>query len=67
MKRLGKIEPEIKCQAALYVYRDASTNYSTLTNSIMKDSKENGTDILLYTRVTKIKKENRQMDSNTKR
>ena len=57
-KELEKIEPEIKCQAALYVYRDASTNYSTLTNSIMKDSKENGTNFLLDTKVTKIKKEN---------
>ncbi|MDH3395687.1 MAG: FAD-dependent oxidoreductase [Nitrosopumilus sp.] len=55
---LEKIEPEIKCQAALYVYRDASTNYSTLTNSLMKDSKENGTNFLLDTKVTKIKKEN---------
>ncbi|MDH3794714.1 MAG: FAD-dependent oxidoreductase [Nitrosopumilus sp.] len=55
---LEKIEPEIKCQAAIYVYRDASTNYSTLTNSLMKDSKENGTNFLLDTKVTKIKKEN---------
>ena len=57
-EELEKIEPEIKCQAALYVYRDASTDYSTLTNSIMKDSKENGTNFLLDTKVTKIKKEN---------
>ena len=57
-EELEKIEPEIKCQAALYVYRDASTNYSTLTDSIMKDSKENGTNFLLNTKVTKIKKEN---------
>jgi len=57
-EELEKIEPEIKCQAALYVYRDASTDYSTLTDSIMKDSKENGTNFLLDTKVTKIKKEN---------
>ena len=56
-EELKKIEPEIKCQAALYVYRDASTNYSTLTNSIMKDSRENGTNFLLNSRVSKIKKE----------
>ena len=56
-EELKKIEPEIKCQAALYVYKDASTNYSTLTNSIMKDSKENGTSFLLNSRVSKIKKE----------
>ena len=59
-EELKKIEPEIKCQAALYIHRDASTNYSTLTNSIMKDSKKNETDFLLDTKVTKIKKEKRK-------
>lgn len=53
-----KIEPEIKCESALCVYRDASTDYSILTNSIMKDSKEKGTNFLLNTKATKIKKEN---------
>ena len=56
-EELKKIEPEIKCKSALYVYKDASTDYSILTNSIMKDSKENGTTFLLDTRVTKIRKE----------
>ena len=32
---LNKIEPEIKCDAALQVYRDASTDYSVLTKSLM--------------------------------
>jgi len=57
-EELKKIEPEIKCQAALYIYRDASTDYSVLTNSIMKDSKKNGTNLLLNKKVTKIRKEN---------
>jgi len=57
-EELKKIEPEIKCEAALYVYRDGSTNFSALTNAIMKDSKENGIKFRLDTRVTKIKKEN---------
>ena len=56
-EELKKIEPEIKCESALCVYKDASTDYSILTNSIMKDSKENGTTFLLDTRVTKIRKE----------
>ncbi len=56
-EELKKIEPEIKCESSLCVYKDASTDYSILTNSIMKDSKENGTTFLLDTRVTKIKKE----------
>lgn len=55
---LRKIEPEIKCEAALYVYRDGSADYSSFTSSIMRDSKENGTKFLLDTKVTQIKKEN---------
>ncbi len=56
-EELKKIEPEIKCESALYVYKDASANYSLFTNSIIDDSKVNGTTVLLDTRVTKIKKE----------
>ena len=59
-EELKKIEPEIECESALYVYKDASTDYSSLTNSIMKDSKTNGTIFLLDTKVTKIKKEKNQ-------
>ena len=55
---LKKIEPEIKCEAALYVHRDGSTDYSILTNSIMKDSKENGINFLFDKKVTRIKKIN---------
>ena len=56
--KLKKIEPEIKCEAALYVHRDGSTDYSILTNSIMKDSKKNGIDFLFDKKVTRIKKIN---------
>jgi len=56
-EEIKKIEPEIKCESALCVYKDASTDYSSLTNSIMEDSKEKGTTFLLDTRVTKIEKE----------
>ena len=55
---LNKSEPEIKCEAALYVHRDGSTDYSILTNSIMKDSKKNGIDFLFDKKVTRIKKIN---------
>jgi len=54
---LKKIEPEIKCEAALYVYKDGSVDYSIFTDSVMKDSKASGTKFILDTRVTKIKKE----------
>lgn len=53
---LKKIEPEIKCESALYVYKDGSTDYSKLTNAVMGDSKNNGIDFLLDTKVTNIKK-----------
>ena len=56
--KLKKIEPEIKCEAALYAHRDGSTDYSILTNSIMKDSKKNGIDFLFDKKVTRIKKIN---------
>ena len=54
---LRKIEPEIKCEAALYVYKDGSADYSIFTDSVMKDSQANGTKLILDTRVTRIKKE----------
>lgn len=54
---LKKIEPEIKCRAALIVHKDASTNYLALTNSIMNDSKKNDTKFILNSKVTKIKKQ----------
>ncbi len=53
---LTKIEPEIKCEAALYVHRDGSTDYSTLTNTIMKDSEKNGINFLLKIKLIKLKK-----------
>jgi (S)-2-hydroxyglutarate dehydrogenase len=54
--KLKRIEPEIKCEAGLYVHRDGSTDYSILTNSIMKDSKKNGINFLFNKKITKIKK-----------
>ena len=54
---IKKIEPEIKCEAHYTYYRDGSTDYSTYTESLMKDSKENGTTFLLDTKVTETKKE----------
>jgi len=53
---LKKIEPEIKCEAALYARRDGSTDYSTLTNAIMGDSKKNGINFLFNNKTNEIKK-----------
>ena len=55
-EELKKIEPEIKCEAALYAHRDGSTDYSILTNSIMKDSKRNGINFIFNKKITQIKK-----------
>ena len=59
---IKKIEPEIKCEAALYVYKDGSADYSIFTDSIMKDSIENGTELILDTKVTNIKKQEGQWE-----
>ena len=56
-EEIKKIEPEIKCESALCVYKDASTDYSVFTKSIMEDSQNNKTQFLFNTRVTKIEKE----------
>ena len=53
---IKKIEPEIKCEAALYAHRDGSTDYSILTNSIMKDSKKNGINFLFNRKINQIKR-----------
>jgi len=53
---LKKIEPEIKCESALYVYRDGSTDYSKLTHEVMQDSKDNAVNFFVDTKVTNIKK-----------
>ena len=57
-EEIQKIEPNLQSEAALYVYRDGTADYSTYTNSLMKDSKQKGTEFLLNTKVTEIKKEN---------
>lgn len=53
---LKRIEPEIKCESALYVYKDGSTDYSKLTDSVMQESKSNGVNFILDAKVTNIKK-----------
>lgn len=55
---LKKIEPEIKCEAALNVHKDGSGDYAQYTKALMKDSKENGIEFLVDSKVTEIKKEN---------
>ncbi|WP_299291053.1 NAD(P)/FAD-dependent oxidoreductase [Nitrosopumilus sp.] len=54
---IKKIEPEIQCESALNVHRDGSADYSKFTESLMDDSKNSGTQVLLNSKVTEIKKE----------
>lgn len=56
-EEIQKIEPEIQCESALYVHKDGSANYSKFTESLMRDSINNGTQFLLNSKVTKIKKD----------
>ncbi len=53
---LKRTEPEIRCEAALRVRRDASTDYAALSGALMTDSQENGTKFLMNSTVTGIKK-----------
>ena len=53
---IKKIEPNIKCEAALCCYRDGSVDYSQFTKALMQDSKSNGTHFLLDTKASEITK-----------
>ena len=54
-KDITKIEPELRCAAALRVYRDGSADYGAYTISLSQDSMNNGVDVLLDRKVTDIK------------
>ena len=56
---LKEIEPNLRCQAALNVRRDASTDYATLVDALMRDSQKNGTTFLMNSTVTGISKGDR--------
>ena len=38
-EQLNKIEPNIKCESAIYCYRDGSADYSSFTKALMEYSK----------------------------
>ena len=54
-EEITKIEPELRCVAALRVYRDASADYGEYTRSLSQDIMNNGVDVLLNRKVTDIK------------
>ena len=58
-EQLNKIEPNIKCESAIYCYRDGSADYSSFTKALMEDSKVKGTNFILNTKVTSISKKDR--------
>ena len=51
---LRKVEPEVRCKAALVVRREGSVDYASLTGSLMEDSASYGTAFLLGTRAVRI-------------
>ena len=51
---LRKVEPEVRCKAALVVRREGSADYASLTGSLMEDSASYGTAFLLGTRAVRI-------------
>lgn len=53
--RLGAVEPAVRCHSALRVHRDASVDYGSLTDSLMKDSSNAGTAFLLGSRAAGFK------------
>jgi L-2-hydroxyglutarate oxidase len=55
-----KIEPNLRCESALHVHRDGSTDYLAFTKSLMKDSRNNGIEFLLNTKANDITRENDQ-------
>lgn len=49
------LEPEIRCEAALHVTRDASADYAAFTRALMQDSVAAGTKFLAGSKVTGMK------------
>jgi (S)-2-hydroxyglutarate dehydrogenase len=50
------IEPNVRCCAALYCLKDASTDYGSLAMSLLQDSESFGCKVLLGYRVKQIKR-----------
>ncbi|MDE0525792.1 MAG: FAD-dependent oxidoreductase [Thaumarchaeota archaeon] len=51
---LRKVEPEVRCKAALVVRREGSVDYAVLTGSLMEDSASYGTAFILGARAVRI-------------
>ncbi len=57
---MSKIEPNLKCIAALVVHKEGSVDYRTLTQSLMSDSQQYGTVFFLNRRAVDIRRVNGQ-------
>ena len=53
-EQLGEIEPAVRCHSALRVHRDGSADYAAFTDSLMRDSRSSGVELLLGMGVIKI-------------
>ena len=59
------IEPNVRCIAALYCSKDASTDYGSLTKDLLRDSESFGCSILLGHKVLRITTELRRTNRGT--
>lgn len=53
---LQRIEPEVRCKAALVVRREGAVDYAEFTRSLMEDSRTSGTTFLLGVRAKEFKR-----------
>lgn len=54
--QVSKLEPNIKCHSAVFCSRETSTDYGAFTRELKTQSSNNGTEFLLKSNVTDIKK-----------
>ena len=60
-----KLEPEVRCQKAIFCKKDASVDYGTLTENVMQDAINNGTIFLPNTSAKNISDKHDHMDIQT--
>jgi L-2-hydroxyglutarate oxidase len=60
-----KLEPEVRCQKAIFCKKDASVDYGILTENVMQDAINNGTVFLPNTNVKNISDKGDHIDIQT--
>lgn len=60
-----KVEPEVRCEAAILCKRDASVDYGVFTRSLKEDAEGNGVQFLLNTKAGSIYEKNGTLEIET--